>query len=263
MKRKFEFDEEILECPLCNDLLFPPIHQCENGHMGCKACCEKLKEKECPTCRAMPFAHSRCLGFEKIVESLRTTCLYAGEGCTEMIKYSERDKHAAYACEYRQLRCPVPTCCFQGSKSVVPEHFKNEHNAVIARCPRGIRSKKIFISWPRRSARYILIDVDKELFLVRIHYVSEVLLPVEQLDDQHAGLIMFCCSSFGNEQISNIQITVKSTEGLVSSTSTLKNVLAFNNQAFVSTSEDWNLILLPNVNLRPDDLEFSLGLTIL
>ncbi|KAG0554332.1 hypothetical protein M758_12G085800 [Ceratodon purpureus] len=263
MKRKFECDEETLECPLCNELLTPPIHQCQNGHMGCKACCEKLKEKECPTCCAMPFAHSRCLGLEKIVESLRTTCLNAGEGCTEMIKFSERDKHATDTCEYRQLQCSVPTCCFEGSKRVVPEHYRNVHNAVLRRCPQGIRSKNFRISWPSRSARYILIDIDKELFLVEIHYVCEVPLPVEQLDNQHAGLIMFCCSSFGNDSLKyNIQITVKSKEG-VSSTSGLKNVSAFNNQLLESTSEDWNLFLLPNVNPRPDDLELSLELTLL
>ncbi|KAG0564223.1 hypothetical protein KC19_8G093400 [Ceratodon purpureus] len=245
MKRKFEFDEEIAECPLCNEFLSPPIHQCKNGHLACKDCCEMLKRKECPTCRAKPFAHSRNLGLEKMIESLQSACVHAPYGCTELVKL-EKEKHVEDACDYRQFRCPVMSCSYTGPKREVPEHFKTLHNASVFRDPYGIRRRQFYVQW-RKKLHHIVFVLDTELFLVHIHEVSEVPLLVGKWSYNHR-VIMFGCSSFGNDSLKyNIEITVKSKEG-VSSTSKLDDALAFNNQTIGHIWGEDNFILLPNVN---------------
>ena len=58
--------KDVLECPIC--LTVPregPIFQCENGHIVCKECFEKIVE--CPQCKSkMPKC--RNLHLEKIIE---------------------------------------------------------------------------------------------------------------------------------------------------------------------------------------------------
>ncbi|KAG0608225.1 hypothetical protein M758_8G089200 [Ceratodon purpureus] len=254
MKRKFEFDEEIAECPLCNEFLTPPIHQCKNGHVACKDCCEKLKRKGCPTCRAKPFAHSRNLGLEKMIESLQSACVYAPYGCTKLVKL-EKEKHVEDACDYRQFKCPVSVCSYTGPKREVPEHLRALHNASVFQNPNG---RQFHINW-KLNRHYFVFVLDTELFLAHVHEVSQVPLLVGKWKHHHR-VIMFCCSSFGNDSLKyNIRITVKSKEG-VSSTSKLDNALAFNNQTTGITWGKDNLILLPNVDPTS---ELSLMLTLL
>ena len=53
-----------LDCPVCYDILTPPIFQCANGHVICKDCIERLEEsghRECPTCRVSMIRRIRCL----------------------------------------------------------------------------------------------------------------------------------------------------------------------------------------------------------
>ncbi|KAG0587671.1 hypothetical protein KC19_2G182200 [Ceratodon purpureus] len=251
MKRKYEFDEEIAECPLCNEFLCPPIHQCKNGHVACAGCCEKLKSKECPTCRAKPFAHSRNLGLEKMIESLQSACVHAPYGCTEVVKL-KKEKHVEDACDYRQFKCPVPACSYTGPKREVPEHFRTLHNASVYRDPSGIRTRKFHIQyWKLNDRPHIVFVLDTELFVAHIHEVN---------NKCDLRFIMFACSSFGNDSLKyNIQITVKSKEG-VSSTSKLDNALAFNNQTTGNIWEKDNLIILPNVDPTS---ELTLTLTLL
>lgn len=39
----------LFECPVCFDYVLPPILQCQNGHLVCSSCRQKLTC--CPTCR--------------------------------------------------------------------------------------------------------------------------------------------------------------------------------------------------------------------
>lgn len=39
----------LFECPVCFDYVLPPILQCQNGHLVCSTCRQKLTC--CPTCR--------------------------------------------------------------------------------------------------------------------------------------------------------------------------------------------------------------------
>merc|ERR1711915_710521 len=41
--------ESEIECPICFDLSRPPIYQCPEGHIICKAC--RPRVTRCPVCR--------------------------------------------------------------------------------------------------------------------------------------------------------------------------------------------------------------------
>ncbi|KAG0501149.1 hypothetical protein HPP92_001221 [Vanilla planifolia] len=41
---------ELLECPVCTNSMYPPIHQCPNGHTLCLTCKTRVQNR-CPTCR--------------------------------------------------------------------------------------------------------------------------------------------------------------------------------------------------------------------
>ena len=63
-----EYIRELLECPVCLETIkSAPVYQCNNGHVICKDCIEKLNN--CPICRN-DFSLVRILKLEKIVQRL-------------------------------------------------------------------------------------------------------------------------------------------------------------------------------------------------
>uniref|UniRef100_A0A5B6ZM31 RING-type E3 ubiquitin transferase n=1 Tax=Davidia involucrata TaxID=16924 RepID=A0A5B6ZM31_DAVIN len=74
---------ELLECPVCTNSMYPPIHQCHNGHTLCSTCKTRVHNR-CPTCR-QELGDIRCLALEKheAVCSFRPyNCPYAGSECS-------------------------------------------------------------------------------------------------------------------------------------------------------------------------------------
>nr|GEZ47058.1 E3 ubiquitin-protein ligase DIS1-like isoform X2 [Tanacetum cinerariifolium] len=59
---------DLLECPVCLNAMYPPIHQCSNGHTLCSGCKPRVHNR-CPTCRH-ELGNIRCLALEKVAASL-------------------------------------------------------------------------------------------------------------------------------------------------------------------------------------------------
>ncbi|OMO85753.1 Seven-in-absentia protein, sina [Corchorus olitorius] len=72
---------ELLECPVCLNAMYPPIHQCSNGHTLCSGCKPRVHNR-CPTCRH-ELGNIRCLALEKVAASLELPCKYQSFGCIE------------------------------------------------------------------------------------------------------------------------------------------------------------------------------------
>jgi hypothetical protein len=71
--------EESLECPICCFIpTSTPIYQCENGHIICKACHQRLTV--CPSCRK-PLGNIRCMYAEQMLEKVSVPCPFAHHGC--------------------------------------------------------------------------------------------------------------------------------------------------------------------------------------
>ncbi|KAK1386547.1 RING-type E3 ubiquitin transferase [Heracleum sosnowskyi] len=118
---------ELLECPVCKSLMYPPIYQCPDGHTLCSDC--KLRVHNCcPTCRH-ELGNIRCLALEKVAESLELTCRYQSLGCHDIFLYYSKLKHEQH-CRFRPYNCPYAgsDCSITGDIPALVAHLKDDHN---------------------------------------------------------------------------------------------------------------------------------------
>ncbi|KAF3595537.1 hypothetical protein DY000_02027434 [Brassica cretica] len=94
---------ELLECPVCTFSMYPPLHQCQNGHTFCSTCKVRVHNRF-PTCR-QELGDIRCLALEKVAESLELPCKYFNLGCPEIFPYYSKLKHES-VCNFRPYGCP-------------------------------------------------------------------------------------------------------------------------------------------------------------
>ncbi|XP_062016129.1 E3 ubiquitin-protein ligase SINAT2-like isoform X1 [Rosa rugosa] len=117
---------DLLECPVCMNLMCPPIHQCPNGHTLCSSCKTRVQNC-CPTCRN-ELGNIRCLALEKVAESLDLPCRYQIYGCPDIFPYYSKLKHEK-VCKYRPYNCPYAgaECSVTGDILFLMMHLKNDH----------------------------------------------------------------------------------------------------------------------------------------
>lgn len=117
---------ELLECPVCTNSMYPPIHQCPNGHTLCSSCKTRV-DNRCPACR-QELGDIRCLALEKIAESLKLACKFCTFGCQEILPYYSKLKHES-ACYYRPYTCPYAgsDCPIDGDIPFLVSHLRDDH----------------------------------------------------------------------------------------------------------------------------------------
>ncbi|XP_024156455.1 E3 ubiquitin-protein ligase SINAT2 isoform X2 [Rosa chinensis] len=117
---------DLLECPVCMNLMCPPIHQCPNGHTLCSSCKTRVQNC-CPTCRN-ELGNIRCLALEKVAESLDLPCRYQIYGCPDIFPYYSKLKHEK-VCKCRPYNCPYAgaECSVTGDILFLMMHLKNDH----------------------------------------------------------------------------------------------------------------------------------------
>ncbi|KAK1693767.1 hypothetical protein QYE76_010464 [Lolium multiflorum] len=117
---------ELLECPVCTNSMFPPIHQCQNGHTLCSTCKARVHNR-CPTCR-QELGDIRCLALEKVAESLELPCKYCSLGCPEIFPYYSKIKHEGQ-CSFRPYNCPYAgsECAVGGDIPFLVAHLRDDH----------------------------------------------------------------------------------------------------------------------------------------
>lgn len=95
----------LFECPVCFDYVLPPIIQCQNGHLVCSSCRQKLTS--CPTCRVPIATNIRNLPMEKLATTMMFPCKYSSSGCAASLLYTEKLEHED-SCEFKPYSCPCP-----------------------------------------------------------------------------------------------------------------------------------------------------------
>ena len=83
--------EELYTCPMCMDLLYPFVIQCDNAHSVCSSCAAKLDS--CPICQG-DRPYFRNLWMKKLAERLRWPCRNAWRGCKEIVPAPQWHEHA-------------------------------------------------------------------------------------------------------------------------------------------------------------------------
>ncbi|XP_022990964.1 E3 ubiquitin-protein ligase SINA-like 10 [Cucurbita maxima] len=120
----FLIDPEVLDCSICCEPLSVPIFQCENGHIACSSCCNKLKNR-CATC-SWPIGYNRCRAVEKVLESIRLPCKQSKYGCKEIVSYGSESDHDK-KCLHAPCKCPLSDCNFVASSKQLSLHFSSKH----------------------------------------------------------------------------------------------------------------------------------------
>ncbi|XP_022991172.1 E3 ubiquitin-protein ligase DIS1-like [Cucurbita maxima] len=117
---------QLLECPVCLNAMYPPIHQCSNGHTLCSDCKPRVHNR-CPTCRH-ELGNIRCLALEKVAASLELPCKYQSYGCIGICPYYSKVKHESQ-CIYRPYSCPYAgsECLVVGDIAYLVAHLKDDH----------------------------------------------------------------------------------------------------------------------------------------
>ncbi|KAH9618200.1 hypothetical protein KSS87_001612 [Heliosperma pusillum] len=117
---------ELLECPVCLTAMYPPIHQCSNGHTICASCKPRVHNR-CPTCRH-ELGNIRCLALEKVAASLDFPCKYQNFGCSGIYPYYSKLKHESQ-CAFRPYNCPYAgsECTVMGDIPDLVSHLKDDH----------------------------------------------------------------------------------------------------------------------------------------
>ncbi|KAD5317055.1 hypothetical protein E3N88_17001 [Mikania micrantha] len=117
---------ELLECPVCTNSMYPPIHQCHNGHTICSTCKARVHNR-CPTCR-QELGDIRCLALEKVAESLEFPCKYFSLGCPGIFQYYNKLKHEGI-CNFRPYCCPYAgsECSVVGDIPYLVSHLRDDH----------------------------------------------------------------------------------------------------------------------------------------
>ncbi|GAB2218338.1 hypothetical protein Drorol1_Dr00001558 [Drosera rotundifolia] len=117
---------DLLECPQCSNMMFPPILQCPNGHTLCSECKARI-QNACPICGS-ELGNIRCLALEKVAELLELPCRYQGTGCPDLCSYFSKLKHEK-SCRFRPFSCPyvASECSATGDIPFLVKHLKEVH----------------------------------------------------------------------------------------------------------------------------------------
>ncbi|URE27656.1 hypothetical protein MUK42_12992 [Musa troglodytarum] len=113
---------KLLECPVCLNAMYPPIHQCSNGRTLCSGCKPRVHSR-CPTCRH-ELGNIRCLAYWRRLHLL-LNCLASTK--PSVVWYCKL-KHESQ-CTFRPYTCPYAgsECTVAGDIPYLVTHLKDDH----------------------------------------------------------------------------------------------------------------------------------------
>ncbi|KAM3198204.1 hypothetical protein ACQJBY_073375 [Aegilops geniculata] len=102
---------DALDCPVCFLPLRPPTYQ--------------LMHNNCHLCSA-ETTFKRCLGMERLIESVMVPCSNAKYGCADKLTYYQKEGHEK-ECPNAPCFCPELNCGFAGPTAALLDHFTSMH----------------------------------------------------------------------------------------------------------------------------------------
>lgn len=122
--------KSLFECPICFDYAVPPIYQCQNGHLVCQACSNKITL--CHTCRVPITKPSiRNLQLDRLANTFLFPCKYNFNGCQWKSHWLKKHEHED-SCDFISYSCPCPgtSCKWTGLLSQVMPHLSEHHKSI-------------------------------------------------------------------------------------------------------------------------------------
>ena len=118
-----------MECNTCLEVPSEnPIYQCDNGHILCASCRQKLTN--CPECR-FTLRKTRSLLSEKILAMCSRPCEFEKYGCKDKVHDMNSEVHKD-ACKYKPISCIEADCDELIPLNGFASHMKDAHKIQIA-----------------------------------------------------------------------------------------------------------------------------------
>ncbi|KAF7034413.1 hypothetical protein CFC21_045433 [Triticum aestivum] len=193
---------DALDCPVCFHPLRPPIYQCSVGHFICSSCRPKLVRNNCHLCSA-ETTFKRCLGMERLMESVMIPCSNAKYGCAEKLTYYQKEEHEK-ACPSAPCFCPASGCSFAGPTDALLEHSASQH-----KWPCTTIKYSEDVKFTLEPGLHFLRIKDREIFLLNValepfgHAISVVCIQPKATNSKFK-----CRMSYGSFLTDYYQISV-------------------------------------------------------
>nr|CAD7603166.1 unnamed protein product [Timema genevievae] len=120
----------LLECPVCYDVMRPPIMHCLNSHNVCSPC--RVKIDQCPICKD-EFLPSRNVLAEQLSNKVNHPCTNRDHGCRVYRPLSTLYEHEIdcpkrlYECKFGLGRCGTLRCEWKGRYGDIFNHVTKSH----------------------------------------------------------------------------------------------------------------------------------------
>ncbi|CAD5177763.1 unnamed protein product [Musa acuminata subsp. malaccensis] len=226
----------VLECIVCFGPLLPPIYQCQNGHVACHPCYEKLRHI-CHTCESL-LSYARNLALENVMESVMISCPHASFGCEETVAYIKQQEHAE-KCTFAPFSCLFPDCNYAASFKELIIHATIKHHLLTRSFVDGspfyefLDFQSIFLIHHETNTCFLLRNsgeiasgrafsvVSNRSCLRRTNWLYDLSLvdvlefrlcdaPVEQLDNQSSSeTILFVPQKYCTPLVDNLRICIR------------------------------------------------------
>ncbi|KAG2308281.1 hypothetical protein Bca52824_028029 [Brassica carinata] len=203
-------DLDVTDCPICFNPLTIPIFQCDNGHIACSSCCQRLSQK-CATCSLLTLSRNRAM--ERVIELLRVPCPNAG--CSEIVSCSETSAHVNH-CPFTQRICPFSSCDFTCSFKDLYKHSVAKHSIAAPSSDNHGVSFCLTMFECGTDMRLIL-SVGKRIILKEQTTEGEGEIVVVEWFDMPDGRIFYaCCIGPGTDKFSyHLELSLDSGDELL------------------------------------------------
>ncbi|CAH0393698.1 unnamed protein product [Bemisia tabaci] len=123
LKRYYAEIRELMKCPVCYDLVSPPVKVCRYGHAVCNSCLHSVTE--CPLCKSLFSAGKQTL-LDNFLTAFPYPCPFSEDGCDQVHPLTSHRKHVR-DCDFRKSRCAEFRCRWTGRSSELLPHFRVRH----------------------------------------------------------------------------------------------------------------------------------------
>ncbi|KAJ0260301.1 Seven-in-absentia protein [Hirschfeldia incana] len=203
-------DLDVTDCPICFNTLTIPIFQCDNGHITCSTCCQRLSQK-CATCSLPTLSRNRAM--ERVIELLRVQCPNAG--CFKMVSCSETSAHVNH-CPFTQRTCPFRSCDFTCSFKDLYKHSLAKHS--IAAPTAAIPGQSLSVSMFKFGTfMRLILSLGKRIIIKEQSTEGEGEIVVVEWFDMPDGRIFYaCCIGPGTDKFSyQLKLSLQSGDELL------------------------------------------------
>lgn len=204
--------------------------QCDNGHISCSTCCNKLRNK-CPSC-ALPIGHIRCRAMERVIKAVIVPCPNVKFGCTQKFSYGEELTHEK-ECTFSLCSCPARYCNYTGFYKDLYSHFKTHEGVTEYSCP---------FTFGDKYTAEVYLALGKYTSFVMKEYNDGLLFVVQYFIEPHGVFVTVSCIAPSALEVGEFSCHISTVVEKYKMTFDLPKVKRIRKLIFQTPEEDFMLV---------------------